>query len=171
MIKKQTGTTYVDKRTGEIYQGNNPFFQFYQHNFKLIRWMMNENPAALKLFLWLVEHMDGKNAIVVSQPTLAEALSYTTRTIQRAIKFLRENECIAVLKSGNTNVYAVNADIVWTNTHEKKKFALFDSKVYLSWNEQNQDETLFKTELLGHAKKVKIPSKINNPQRNKEKPI
>jgi len=89
-----------------------PKMNFYQHNFKLISWMIDENPTALKLLLWIVEQIDRKNAIVVSLPTLAEALNSTTRTIQRAIKFLRENECIAV-----------NADIVWTNTHEKKKSA------------------------------------------------
>jgi len=154
------GTTYVNKDTGEISEGNNPFYQFYEHNLKLIRWMTRENPRALEIFLWLVEHMDGKNAIVVSQPALAEALKIHRSTIHRSILFLREHHCIAVLKSGNTNIYAVNADIVWRDTHENKKFALFDARVYLSLSEQNQDDIEFKTELLGHAKKVRT---VKNP--------
>lgn len=154
------GTTYVNQDTGELYEGNNPFFQFYKHNFKLIRWMTKENPRALEIFLWLVEHMDGKNAIVISQPALAQALKIHRSTIHRSITFLRKHECIAILKSGNTNIYAINADIVWQNTHENKKFALFDTKIYISWDEQDEDDVLFKTELLGHAKKVKT---TNNP--------
>lgn len=163
------GTTYVDKRTGEVYQGNNPFFQFYEHNFKLILWMVDENPTALKIFLWLVRHMDGKNALVISQAALGEALGLHRSTIHRCVKFLVEQKCLSVFKSGNTNVYAINADIVWKNTHENKKFALFDSKVYLSWNEQDENVAEFKTQLLGHAIKVSKNSNASSSQNSQPK--
>jgi len=126
---------------------------FYEANFKLILWMVDENPTALKTFLWFVKHMDGKNALFISQTALGKALGIHRSTIHRSVKFLVKHECLSVFKSGNTNVYAINADIVWKNTLENKKFAFFDSKVDLSWSEQD-DDVEFKTQLLGHAVKV-----------------
>jgi hypothetical protein len=147
------GTEYLDKSTGELKEGNNPFYQFYKHNLKIIRWMAKEYPKALEVFLFIVENMDKKNALVISQTTLAEALDIGRTTVFRCIKFLQEKKCLAVYKSGNTNVYAINADIVWQKSHADKVFAKFDAKVYLSKSEQDESITPInvKTELVGHA--------------------
>ena len=36
--------------------------------------MTKENSTALTIFLWIVKHMDNRNALVVSQQAIAEAL-------------------------------------------------------------------------------------------------
>jgi hypothetical protein len=126
------------KETGEEIEGNNPFFQFYKHNFKTIRKLITENALAAKLFMFLVETMDNYNAIIVSQRALEEVLGVSGRTIRRATEYLVENKYIQILKSGTSNVYCVNADIVWTQRADKKMFAKFETKVYLTVSEQSE---------------------------------
>lgn len=131
--------TIIDKETGEVIEGNPPFFQFYKHNIKSIRKLITDNTMAAKLFMFLVENMDNKNAIIISQKAVEEALNVSIRSIQMAVKYLVENQYIVVLKSGTSNVYCVNADIVWTQRADKKKFAKFEAKVYLTASEQNSN--------------------------------
>jgi biotin operon repressor len=140
----------VDFTTGEVETVNDNFVQLYIDKLDLIIEMMSENPTATKVFTWLLKQMDKRNALVVSQPALAEALGVTTRTIQYAVAYLKEKKAIDVLKSGNTNIYAVNAQIAWKSDANGKKYALFDAAVYIADSEQ--DKPLFDTQLVGHAK-------------------
>lgn len=159
------GKKYRDKATGEIKDGNNPFYQFYKHNFKLIRWVIHQNSLAAEVLFFLVENMDKRNALVISQRSLAEALEVTRMTVHRCIKFLQDNKVIKVYKSGNTNVYAVNADIVWQKSHAEKVFARFDAKVYLSKSEQDdQTQVEIEKEFMNHVNtkpKESILDKLN----------
>lgn len=143
----------TDKRSGEEIEGNNPFFQLYRHNIKIIRQTITENPMAARLFMFLVENMDNKNAILISQKALEEALDVSIRSVQMAVKYLTDREYIMVLKSGTSNVYCVNADIVWTQRADKKKYAKFEAKVYLTASEQNL-ETQAKIQLQTEYQKV-----------------
>jgi hypothetical protein len=108
---------------------------------------------AARLFMFLVENMDNKNAILISQKALEEALDVSIRSVQMAVKYLTDKEYIMVLKSGTSNVYCVNADIVWTQRADKKKFAKFEAKVYLTASEQNS-ETQAKIHLQTEYQKV-----------------
>lgn len=110
---------------------------------------MSENPTATKVFTWLLKQMDKRNALVVSQSALAEALGLAVRTVQYSIVYLKEKKAVAILKSGNTNIYAVNAQIAWKSDAHGKKYALFDAAVYIADSEQ--DKPLFDTQLIGHA--------------------
>lgn len=129
----------TDKETGEEFEANKPFFQFYKHNFKAVRKMMKENPLGANLFMFLIENMDSKNALLVSQKALEEALDVGRTSIYNATKYLIENQFIKVLKSGTSNIYCVNADIVWTQRAEKKVHAKFEAAVYLTLSEQDED--------------------------------
>jgi hypothetical protein len=63
---------------------------------------------------------------------------------------LREKKAVDIVKSGSTNIYAVNAQIAWKADANGKRYALFDAAVYISDTEQ--DKPLFDTQLVGHAK-------------------
>ncbi len=72
------------------------------------------------------------------------------------------------MKSGNTSIYAVNAQIAWKSDANGKRFALFDAAVYIS--ETEQEGPLFSTDLVGHAvpkkaKKVK-PLRTKTPEKS-----
>lgn len=143
----------LDFKTGEIKRVNANFVQLYDDTLDLIMLMTKENPMALQVFLWLVKYMDDRNALVVSQQAIAESLKLHKNTVYLAVKYLKERSALTILRSSNTHVYALNAQIVWRDTADAKKFAHFDAKVYLSDSEQEEtDQPLFDKELIGHLK-------------------
>ena len=145
----------VDYSTGEVENLNNNFVQLYIDKIPVLLEIMKENRTAGSLFLWLVQHMDKRNALVVSQTALSEALGLARRTLQYSIIYLKEKKALTVLKSGNTNIYAINAQIAWKSTANGKKYALFDAAVYIA--ESEQEGPLFNAQLVAHA--VQKPKK------------
>ncbi|MDO1451532.1 replication/maintenance protein RepL [Rhodocytophaga aerolata] len=142
----------TDFQTGEEKIVNDNFIQFYEDNISLIREMIEENPTALKVLLWIIEKMDKNNALVISQIALAESLNVHRNTIGNSISYLKQKKAVEVLKSGSTNIYAVNTEIAWKSLANNKQFALFSAKVYLSSSEQDGD---YQTRLFGHVVKSK----------------
>lgn len=136
--------------TGEVETVNDNFVQLYIDKLDLIIEMTGENPTAVKVFTWLLKQIDRRNALVISQQALAEALGVSRMTIHTSTKYLKDKKAIDVLKSGNTSIYAVNAQIAWKSDATGKKYALFDAAVYIVDSEQ--DKPLFDTQLVGHAK-------------------
>ena len=97
---------------------HSPFSRFAQLNLdtdcgKLCRKLIHKNPSAYEIYDFLVEKADGMNAVVCSVQVLKEALSLSEATIYRAINVLKESEFLDVRKSGTTNVYCLNSDLVW----------------------------------------------------------
>jgi hypothetical protein len=151
--------------TGEVELVNDKFVQLYVDKLDLIIEMTGENPTAVKIFVWLLQHMDRRNALVISQEALAEAMGMHRTTIFRSTNYLKEKKALDVVKSGNTNIYAVNAQIAWKADAHGKRYALFDAAVYISDSEQ--DKPLFDTQLVGHAKPRPVKKvKPDNPKSN-----
>lgn len=157
--------TIVDLQTGELKEVNAGFVQFYEDNLPLLSEMISENPTALKIFLWLVKHMDGFGSLVASQIAICEALNIHRNTVSKSISYLRDKKVIAVLKSGTTNVYAVNEQIAWKEKANLKKFAHFSAKVYLVSSEQDED---YQRSMFAHA--VKKPVKARPKKMRTSKP-
>jgi hypothetical protein len=154
----------VDYSTGEVENVNDNFVQLYIDKIPVLLEIMRENRTAGSVFLWLVQHMDKRNALVVSQTALSDALELSKRTVQYSILYLKDKKALTILKSGNTNIYAINAQIAWKSTANGKKYALFDAAVYIA--ESEQEGPLFSTDLVGHAV-VKKPKKAR-PMRTKQ---
>ena len=96
--------------------------------------------------------MDGNNALIVSRTALSELLDCPEKTISRAVKYLKENGWICVLKSGTSNVYIVNPDIAWTSYGNQKQYCKFQSNVLLSSTENA--EYLNNTKATTHFKTI-----------------
>jgi biotin operon repressor len=141
----------VDPKTDELKEVNNNFVQFYKDSLDFVIEATRENPTALRVFFWLVQHMDTRNALVISQQALAETLDLGRTTIHVCTVYLKEKNALTVFKSGNTNVYALNSQIVWQDSAEAKRYAHFDAKVYISEKEQEEERPIFSTQLIGHA--------------------
>ncbi len=152
-------TKRTDFATGEEITLNTDFTQLYDNSAGLMI-QLADNPTAMKLFWWIISHMDRKNALVVSQSTLAEQLKCTDRTIRNALADLKLKEVVTILKSGNTNIYCINANIAWKGNADDKKYAQFEATVFLSESEQ---EKQYKTSLVGHA----VPKKPSPRARQK----
>lgn len=116
-------------------QKNKDFIQLYRSHIDDIARLVKDNAKAYDLFLLLLKHMDGSNALCVSRTALSELLECTEKTVSRAIKYLKDNGWICVLKSGTSNVYIVNPDVAWTSYGNQKKYCKFQANVLLSSSE------------------------------------
>ena len=116
-------------------QKNRDFIQLYRDHIDDVAKLARDNGKAYDLFMLLVKHMDGTNALAVSNIALSELLQVTTRTVQRAVKYLKDNGWVCVLKSGTSNVYIVNPDVAWTSYGNQKQSCKFQANVLLSSSE------------------------------------
>lgn len=141
--------TITDFETGEEKMVNSGFSQIYHSWWKIQRSMIEEYPTALKVFSWLIEAADKRNAVVVSYSAMARAIRMNSRTIMRAVSYLLEKKLVSIVKSGNMNVYILNDRIVWKDTADKKdKYSQFSAEVFIVASEQEEP---YRTQLIGHA--------------------
>ena len=148
-----------------IRQRNSPFDTFYQVNKKNsahLRKCLEENPQALKILLFLFDHMDHYNAVMCSYTVFSEVLGISSATITRSIKYLKDNGFIYIYKSGTSNVYVANNDLAWNSWGTNVKYCKFPTNIVLSSSEQeNMDvdveikpvkQRIIKTEVKGRRK-------------------
>lgn len=114
---------------------NRDFVQVYRDHIDDIADLAMENAMAYKLLMFMLKHMDGKNALCVSNIALQEIFECSRPTISRAVKYLKENGWICVLKSGTTNVYIVNPEVAWTSYGNQKQYCKFEANVIMSSTE------------------------------------
>lgn len=117
---------------------NSNFIQVYRDNMPELRWLMGKSGIASKLLFFILEHMDNKNALACSYVVFEDYLEVSKDTIRRALKILRENGFIDVLKMGTSNVYIVNTEIAWTSFENQKQYAKFEGNMLIS-RKENKD--------------------------------
>ena len=146
-------------------QKNRDFIQLYRDHIDDVAKLARDNKKAYDLFMLLVKHMDGTNALAVSNVALSELLQVTTRTIQRAVKYLKDSGWICVLKTGTSNVYIVNPEVAWTSYGNQKQYCKFQANVLLSSSENA--EYLKNPKATTHFKTIDSDS-IKSVQNNRE---
>lgn len=115
------------------------FVQLYKQHLMDLRRLTNKDSNALSILLIMVEKMNKQNALVISQKNLEKITGKSRTTVHRAIKVLREEQFIEIIKIGTANAYVVNANVFWQDDHSKKtKFAIFDATVVASLEEQDK---------------------------------
>lgn len=126
------------KKQREEDKKNSDFVQVYRRHMEQIAELGTENPTALKLLLFFMAHMDGTNALCVSNITLQEIFNCSKPTVCKAIKYLKDNGWICVLKSGTANVYIVNPEVAWSSYGYQKQYCKFNATVFLSESENTE---------------------------------
>lgn len=121
-------------RLEEIRRKNHDFVQYSRKGLEALS-LLN-NLLAHKIFLYLSKEMDLENAIVISQQTLAQIFDVSRSTVNIAVKELEDKKLLEIYKIGNTNVYCLNANIVWTTSRDKIETAKFKAQVVISKEEQ-----------------------------------
>jgi DNA-binding transcriptional regulator YdaS (Cro superfamily) len=125
---------------------NTNFYMFYKtkESSAKVRSLIKKNPVAAMLFMFLAEQADRNNAVVASGKALASLLEVSEATISRALKVLTtkkedgEPAYLEILKSGGTNVFILNPEIVWSAWRTGKDYCLFgNAKILLSTDEQD----------------------------------
>ena len=118
-----------------------PFKEFYQVNRERsadLMWLLNTNANAYKILLFLFDHMDKYNAVMCSYQVLQEVLGLGRTTTSTAVKFLKEHGFVHVYKSGTSNVYVANPDLVWNSWGSNVQYSEFPANVILSASEQEE---------------------------------
>lgn len=118
-----------------------PFKNFVQVNkdyYKAEDWLMSKSPIAYRIFKFLINGMDDYNAVICSYKVLQENFGVSQDTVRRAIKILKEKKYIDVYKSGTSNVYAINKNIVWNSWGTNYNYAKFGANIIISESEQEK---------------------------------
>lgn len=116
-----------------------PFNNFVQVNkdaYKAEDWLMAKSQIAYRIFKFLINNMDDYNAVICSYKVLQETFGISQDTVRRAIKLLKDKKYIDVYKTGISNVYAVNKNIVWNSWGTNFIHAKFGVNIVLSADEQ-----------------------------------
>lgn len=120
-----------------------PFKSFYQvnkANSEHLRICLKENPKALELLLFLFEKMDNYNAVMCSYKVFEEVLGVSRQTASKAVAYLKEKGFVYIYKSGTSNVYVANNNLVWNSWGTNMKYCQFPANVVLSSSEQEEQD-------------------------------
>ncbi len=103
--------------------------------------LVNISPLAFNIFMFLTKHMDNYNAVMCSYKVMQEQFGISKDTIRRAIKVLKDYKFLEIYKSGTSNVYCLNKNIVWSSWGTNHKYAKFGANIILSESEQPKKKT------------------------------
>ena len=112
--------------------------QFNNEHTQELMWLAMKHPKAHAILYFLVDQMDEYNAVMCSYKVLQEVLGIGRTTASNAIKVLKDNGFIAVLKSGTSNVYAINDSVYWKSWGNKKQYSKFPANIVLTLSEQEE---------------------------------
>lgn len=124
----------------KIAKKNIDFVQLYKKELIQLRGLVKINPTAAQILLVFVEKMNKQNAVIMSYKTLEQITKKTRQTCSKAVKDLRENKFINIIKVGNANAYVVNSNVFWsTDNSNKEKFAIFTATVIACGSDQEEN--------------------------------
>lgn len=124
----------------KVAKKNIDFVQLYKKELIQLRSLVKINPTAAQILLVFVEKMNKQNAVIMSYKTLEQITKKTRQTCSKAVKDLRENKFINIIKVGNANAYVVNSNVFWsTDNAIKEKFAIFTATVVACGADQEED--------------------------------
>ncbi|MFX3943901.1 hypothetical protein ACJBXQ_11380, partial [Streptococcus suis] len=79
----------------------------------------------LDLLMVLAQSMDKQNAVMISFKAMQQILGKSRPTLDRAVRLLREDNWIQVVKVGTANAYVLNSAVFWTDRGDKRHMASF----------------------------------------------
>lgn len=120
---------------------NSPFSRWTQFNNEHTKELMMlaiKYPKAHAILYFLVDQMDSYNACICSYKVMQEVLACGQATIARNIKTLKDLGFLAILKSGNANVYTINDKVYWKSWGNNRQYSKFPANVVLAMSEQEE---------------------------------
>lgn len=98
-------------------------------------------PLAAAVMHHIVARMGPRNALVVSQKTLAKMVGVTDRSIRSAVQLLVEERWLQVVQlngPGTVSAYVVNSTVGWSQARENLTTAAFSAMVVADAEDQKQ---------------------------------
>lgn len=121
----------------ETEKKNKDFIQLYRDAIDSLIEIEKKSSKAFELLMLIVKHMDGYNALCISNVALQEMMQCSKCTVTRAVNVLKENGMIAVLKVGTSNVYVCNPELTWTSYANQKAYCKFPANIMLTSTENH----------------------------------
>lgn len=114
------------------------FVKIFRDAMPELRWLSMKHPTAYGILMFIMEHMDYRNALMCSYQVFQDYFEVSGRTIGRSIKILKDSGFIDILKSGSSNVYIINTEVAWCSHADKKHYAKFNGNILVS-KKENKD--------------------------------
>lgn len=111
------------------------FLQLDKRNIKEVRSLINRSPKAAEVLMLLAEFMNKQNAIVMSMQTLMTMTRWSRPTVSAAVKLLKDEHWLQVLKIGTANAYIINNAVFWQSSRDQK-LTCFSAQIVASSAEQ-----------------------------------
>jgi len=118
---------------------NMDFVQVSRSELRAIADLGAKSALALDLLMVLAQSMDKQNAVMISFKAMQQILGKSRPTLDRAVRLLREDNWIQVVKVGTANAYVLNSAVFWTDKGDKKRLASFGAQIVTTLGEQDKD--------------------------------
>ena len=118
---------------------NMDFVQVSRADMRAIAELGAKNSIALKLLMTFAQTMDRQNAVMISFKAMEEIMGKSRPTLDRAIRLLKEDNWLQVVKVGTANAYVLNSAVFWTDSNDKRSMTNFTARIVTTLNEQDMD--------------------------------
>lgn len=118
---------------------NMDFVQVSRAELRAIADLGAKSYLALDLLMVLAQSMSKQNAVMISFKAMQQILGKSRPTLDRAVRLLREDKWIQVVKVGTANTYVLNSAVFWTDRGDKRHMANFGAQIVTTLGEQDKD--------------------------------
>ncbi|HDT6013296.1 TPA: plasmid replication initiation protein [Raoultella ornithinolytica] len=118
---------------------NMDFVQVSRADLRAIAELGAKSSLALDLLMILAQTMDKQNAVMISFKAMQDILGKSRPTLDRAVRLLKEDNWIQVIKVGTANAYILNNAVFWTDRGDKRPLTQFNARVVTTLAEQEMD--------------------------------
>jgi len=88
--------------------------EYYQvHGVEKVDKLVKENPTAFRCLNWIANGSRGADGVYYSHADLAEMMGCCKKTIQRSVKYLKDNGYIQTVKQDRSSRIYLNPMVAW----------------------------------------------------------
>jgi hypothetical protein len=118
---------------------NMDFLQVTKSELRNLTDLSKKNQLSFEILMSFAQVMNKQNAIIMSYATMQTIIGKSRVTLSNAVKVLREDKWIQVVKIGTANAYVLNSAVFWTDKGFRKETATFTAQVVTTLDEQDKD--------------------------------
>lgn len=144
--KRRTTEIEIEKAEEKQAEENDKksnFKRFYQMNIdetSKFTQLIVKNHIAAAILNYIFQKMDKNNALMCSYKVFQERFGISKSSVGRALQVLQDGGFIYILKSGTSNIYIANPNLVWKSYGKNAKYCEFPATIVLDYDEQEIKE-------------------------------
>ncbi|MBB4014997.1 hypothetical protein GGR16_000003 [Chelatococcus caeni] len=131
------------------------FTKVYKPGWNRIKGLLEGDPTAARVWVFLVENAGHDNVLACSMAILEEELGLHRKTIYKKVKYLSEQGALAIAKMGTANVYILNPHETWKASEEFKNYHAITARALIG-KAENKGFRKRLTHIVGQAEQVEL---------------